>query len=247
MMTETGRPGSCDAQGWHEAGLTARHDAKAVAEAVVTFRAWESGGAGPTHDDPIRPDETAGRAGSSLTENEPDAASRDAARFPGNQPSAGVRTLIERQQRELEELRRLLAGEAEVLEITRFLEFPVVGTVSAGNLDEIIELSEEKLALPEEIVPEGCSASNSFALRVSGDSMIEAAVEPGSYVLVRRTTDIRSGDLVVVVEGNTSTLKRYIEGRDGPLLMPENRDYRPIRPSPDARIIGRVELIIRRP
>lgn len=232
MMTETGRPGSCDAQGWHEAGLTARHDAKAVGQHPATLRAWESGGAAPRHDDVIRLAQAVGR---------------DPSWFCEDEPEADVQALIERQQRELEELRRMLAGEAEVLEITRFLEFPVVGTVSAGNLHEIIELSEEKLALPEEIVPEGCSATNSFALRVSGDSMIEAAVEPGSYVLVRRTTDIRSGDLVVVVEGNTSTLKRYIEGRDGPLLMPENRDYRPIRPSPDARIIGRVELIIRRP
>ncbi|MCD6350574.1 MAG: helix-turn-helix domain-containing protein [Armatimonadetes bacterium] len=162
-------------------------------------------------------------------------------------PTDDVEALLERQQRELEELRKLFAGQADVQPVYELVEFPVIATVSAGNLDEIIELSQETLALPPQLLPAGCTPQNCFVAMVNGDSMSGAGIEPNSYVLVRRTTDIHSGDLVVVREGNGGTIKRYIKGEDGPLLMPDNPAYRPVKPGPDAEIVGKVELVIRRP
>lgn len=70
--------------------------------------------------------------------------------------------------------------------------------------------------------------SEVFALRVSGDSMIDAGILDGDYIFVKKTLQARSGDIVVVMIDNEATVKRYLPKGDVILFMPENREMEPI-------------------
>ncbi len=96
---------------------------------------------------------------------------------------------------------------------------PVVGRVAAGTPLLAVENLEGSLPLPE-----GSGAD--FALRVEGDSMIEAGILDGDLVLVRRGETASRGDIVVALLGEgeemSATVKRYLPGRDRIVLRPAN-------------------------
>ncbi len=96
---------------------------------------------------------------------------------------------------------------------------PVVGRVAAGRPLLALENLDGELPLPP-----GSGAD--FALRVQGDSMVEAGILDGDLVLVRRGADARPGDIVVALvgEGDTmeATVKRYLPGRGRVVLRPAN-------------------------
>jgi len=85
-----------------------------------------------------------------------------------------------------------------------------------------------------------------FALKVSGDSMIEESIQPGDYVICRRTETAENGQIVVaVVNDGEATLKRFYKEQDRIRLQPANAKYEPIYAS-DCRIQGVVIGLLRR-
>jgi repressor LexA len=121
---------------------------------------------------------------------------------------------------------------------------PLVGDVAAGTDVLAQENIEELLPLPEDFTGEG----QLFMLRVRGDSMIDAGILDGDYVVVREQTEATKGDIVVAgIPGEEATVKTY--GRKGSkvILMPANPRLDPMVLDPsDVNIFGRVVTVLRR-
>jgi repressor LexA len=117
----------------------------------------------------------------------------------------------------------------------------VVGRIAAGGPVLAEQAVEDVFPLPKEIVGEGAL----FLLRVAGDSMVEAAITDGDWVVVRQQPTAENGDIVAAMidgEATVKTLKR----RDGRIwLLPHNPAYEPI-PADDATVLGRVVAVLRR-
>ncbi len=119
---------------------------------------------------------------------------------------------------------------------------PIVGEIAAGGPIEAYRDASETLAVPEMLAPSG----DAYVLRVRGDSMIEAAIIDGDFVLIRPQTTARNGDIVVAqVEENAVTLKRFFKEKDRIRLQPANPDYPP-QFYDDVRIQGKLIGVIRR-
>ncbi|WP_436790388.1 transcriptional repressor LexA [Yinghuangia sp. YIM S10712] len=118
---------------------------------------------------------------------------------------------------------------------------PVVGRIAAGGPILAEQSIEDVFPLPRQLVGDG----EVFLLKVSGDSMIEAAIMDGDYVAVRRQPVAENGDIVAAMLDGEATVKR-LRHRDGHRwLMPHNPAYEPI-PGDDATILGRVVAVMRR-
>ena len=115
-------------------------------------------------------------------------------------------------------------------------QIPVIGVVTAGLPILAVENQEGTICWDGEA---GC-----FALRVRGDSMIDAAILSGDLVVVRPQQHADDGQIVVARIGDEATVKR-LRRRNGQIwLMPENRNYAPIDGS-EAEIIGLVKAVVR--
>ena len=115
-------------------------------------------------------------------------------------------------------------------------QIPVVGVVTAGL--PILALENQEGTIAWEGDP------NCFALRVRGDSMINAAILDGDMVVVRPQQNADDGQIVVARIGDEATVKR-LRRRNGQIwLMPENENYDPIDGT-EAEIIGIVKAVIR--
>jgi repressor LexA len=118
---------------------------------------------------------------------------------------------------------------------------PVVGRIAAGGPVLAEEAVEEIFPLPRELVGEGTL----FLLRVTGESMIEAAICDGDWVVVRQQPVADNGDIVAAMLDNEATVKTY-RAKDGHVwLMPANPDYSPID-GDQAVILGRVVAVLRK-
>ncbi|WP_139488858.1 transcriptional repressor LexA [Brevibacillus dissolubilis] len=107
----------------------------------------------------------------------------------------------------------------------RIIRVPVLGKVTAGLPITAIESVEEYFPLPENIV----SSDNVFMLRVSGESMIEAGILDGDYVIVRQQNVANNGDIVVAMtEEDEATVKRFFKEKTHFRLQPENSQMEPI-------------------
>lgn len=113
---------------------------------------------------------------------------------------------------------------------------PIVGVVTAGQ--PILAYENIEGYLPYESDPE-C-----FALRVRGDSMIEAGIFDGDKVIVRPQQTAENGQIVVALLGEEATVKRLSRRNGEVWLMPENPAYEPIDGT-NAQILGRVKAVIR--
>jgi repressor LexA len=103
---------------------------------------------------------------------------------------------------------------------------PVVGKVTAGQPITAIENVEEFFPLPERLVP---ADEQVFMLEVMGDSMIEAGILDGDYVIVRQQKTANNGDIVVAMtEEDEATVKRFFKEKDHIRLQPENSTMEPI-------------------
>ena len=117
---------------------------------------------------------------------------------------------------------------------------PVVGNVAAGSPILAEECIEDYLTFDT-----GGRSEEYFALRVRGESMINAGILPGDLVVVRRQQTANSGEIVVVLIEDEATVKR-LSLRNGQIwLMPENDAYSPIDGS-NAQILGKVAAVVRR-
>ena len=115
-------------------------------------------------------------------------------------------------------------------------QIPVVGVVTAGL--PILALENQEGTIAWEGDPK-C-----FALRVRGDSMVNAAILDGDMVVVRPQANADDGQIVVARIGDEATVKRLYRRNGQILLMPENENYSPIDGS-EAEIIGLVKAVIR--
>jgi len=119
---------------------------------------------------------------------------------------------------------------------------PIVGEIAAGGPIEAYQDASESLAVPDLLAPSG----DAYVLKVRGDSMIEAHIADGDFVLIRPQSTARNGDIVVAqVEENAVTLKRFFKEKDRVRLQPANPDY-PAQYYPDVRIQGKLIGVIRR-
>jgi repressor LexA len=119
---------------------------------------------------------------------------------------------------------------------------PVIGEIAAGGPIEAYQDPTETLAVPDAVVANG----DAYVLRVRGDSMIEAHITDGDYVVIRRQQTASDGDIVVAqVEENAVTLKRFYKEKNRIRLQPANEHYAP-QFYEDVRIQGKLIGVIRR-
>lgn len=124
----------------------------------------------------------------------------------------------------------------------RTVNVPLVGRVTAGAPILAVENLEDSFPLPYELVRD----EDVFMLAVRGESMIDAGILDGDYVIVRRQSDARNGDIVVALVGEEeATVKRFFREKDHIRLQPENRYMEPII-AQDVSILGKVIALFRR-
>ena len=117
---------------------------------------------------------------------------------------------------------------------------PVVGRIAAGGPILAEQAVEDVFPLPRQIVGDG----ELFLLKVVGDSMVDAAICDGDWVVVRRQPVADSGEIVAAMIDGEATVKTYKQ-RDGHVwLMPHNPSYAPI-PGDEATVLGRVTAVLR--
>jgi repressor LexA len=118
---------------------------------------------------------------------------------------------------------------------------PVVGQVAAGQPILADENIEEYVPVP------GIAGGDDgeFVLRVKGDSMKDAGILEGDFVIVRRQETAGDGDIVVALVGEEATVKRFFRENDHVRLQPENETMEPIR-TREAQLLGRVVGLCRR-
>ncbi len=112
---------------------------------------------------------------------------------------------------------------------------PLVGLVRAGVPVLAVENIEDMVPFPRNFV----KAENVFLLRVQGDSMIDAGIFDGDYVLVRQQDSADNGDIVVALLGEEATVKSFYKEKDAIRLQPQNPRLTPIV-SRDVRVLGKV-------
>ena len=118
---------------------------------------------------------------------------------------------------------------------------PVIGRIAAGGPVLAEQAVEDVFPLPRELVGSGTL----FMLKVVGDSMVDAAIADGDWVVVRQQPNAENGDIVAAMIDGEATVKTY-KKRDGQVwLMPHNAAYSPIDGSA-AVILGRVVTVLRK-
>jgi repressor LexA len=118
---------------------------------------------------------------------------------------------------------------------------PLVGRIAAGGPILAEQSIEDVFPLPRELVGEGTL----FTLQVKGDSMLEAAICDGDWVVVRQQPTAENGDIVAAMIDGEATVKAF-RHRDGHVwLLPRNPAFDPIN-GDDATILGRVVAVLRR-
>jgi repressor LexA len=123
----------------------------------------------------------------------------------------------------------------------RVVNVPVLGRIAAGHPLLAEENIEDVFPLPRDLVREDAS----FILRVRGESMIEAGILDGDFIVVRQQPTANNGEIVAALLGDEATVKRFYRERDHIRLQPENRTMTPIL-TRDATVLGKVVALIRR-
>jgi repressor LexA len=134
------------------------------------------------------------------------------------------------------------------------LQIPLVGDIVASEPVETGHDSfasydlEDALQISSTMLPEAVRHDQLFALRVNGDSMIDAMVNDGDYVIMRQQTEAKNGDMVAVWLKNdgTTTLKHFYNEGDRIRLQPANPTMGPIYAEPaNVQVQGRVVMVVR--
>ncbi|HVQ83951.1 MAG TPA: transcriptional repressor LexA [Mycobacterium sp.] len=118
---------------------------------------------------------------------------------------------------------------------------PVLGRIAAGGPILAEEAVEDVFPLPRELVGEGTL----FLLKVVGDSMVEAAICDGDWVVVRQQQVADNGDIVVAMIDGEATVKTFKRAGGQVWLMPHNPAFDPI-PGNEATVLGKVVTVIRK-
>jgi len=134
----------------------------------------------------------------------------------------------------------------EILEDNDFLpkkelvNVPIIGQVTAGKPILAVENIEDTFPMPADLLPN----SNVFMLSVKGESMIDAGILDGDYVIVKQQAYAYNGDIVVALVEDEATVKRFYKEKGHIRLQPENRYMDPIIVR-EAIILGKVIGVIR--
>ena len=120
------------------------------------------------------------------------------------------------------------------------IRLPLVGRVAAGVPILAEQNVEETLALPTSVVGD----ASSFVLRVRGESMVNAGIYDGDYIVVKEQHDAHDGEIVVALIDDSAAVKTFYRERDRVRLQPENDTMSPIYVE-NPIILGRVTALIR--
>lgn len=131
-----------------------------------------------------------------------------------------------------------------VLDRRPAIHVPLIGDVAAGTDVLAQENVEELLPLPEDFTGDG----QLFMLRVRGDSMIDAGILDGDYVVVRQQPEARKGEIIVAgIPGEEATVKTFSRKGGKIVLLPANERLSPMEFDPaDVTIFGKVVTVLRR-
>ncbi len=131
-----------------------------------------------------------------------------------------------------------MTGESASTDKTRFI--PLVGSIAAGVPITADQQVEETLPLPESLVGKG----DLFMLKVKGESMINAAICDGDYVVIRQQKDANNGEIVAAMIDGEATVKTFSRKGGHIWLLPANDDFAPID-GDQCEILGKVTAVLR--
>lgn len=121
------------------------------------------------------------------------------------------------------------------------VEVPVIGRITAGEPILAVENITDTFPIPIDFV----GNSESFMLTVRGESMIEAGILNGDYILVKKQNVANNGEIVVALIGDEATVKTFYKEKDHIRLQPENSTMDPII-VPNCEILGKVAGVFRK-
>lgn len=125
---------------------------------------------------------------------------------------------------------------------TSMVSVPLIGRVTAGQPILAVENIEETYPLPSDLV----GHENVFMLRVEGESMIQAGIFDGDYIIVRDQDSANNGDIIVaLVDEEEATVKRFYHEKSRIRLQPENDSMKPIY-STNVSVLGKVVGVYRK-
>lgn len=125
--------------------------------------------------------------------------------------------------------------------VAQSVTVPLLGQIAAGGPILAEERVEDVYSLPRQLVGQG----DLFMLEVRGDSMVDAAICNGDWVVVRQQNVAENGDIVAALLGNEATVKTFKKVGKQVWLMPHNPAYDPIDGN-EAQILGKVVTVLRR-
>jgi repressor LexA len=125
-----------------------------------------------------------------------------------------------------------------------FTKIPIVGRVAAGTPILAIENIEGSLVIDPSFLKK---SEEHFALKVRGDSMIDAGIFDGDFVIVSSRKEAHNGEIIVAMVGDEVTVKTYENKSSKVRLIPQNKNYLPIEinKTSDFSILGKVSGVIR--
>ena len=129
------------------------------------------------------------------------------------------------------------------LKLAEGLKVPLIWKIRAGKPILATEDIEAHILIDKSLFP----AENAFTLKVTGDSMIEAGIQEGDFVIVKPQKVIENGEIGVVLIGDEATVKRVFKWKEKITLRPANKNMKPETYNPDeVTIIGKVIGVIRK-
>src|SRR3981189_590956 len=127
----------------------------------------------------------------------------------------------------------------------RITDIPIYGQIPAGMATLTEQTIEGHVSLDMRSV-NASKNGRTFALRVRGDSMIDAHIVDGDIVILEDRKDVQSGDIVAALIDGETTLKRYVVERGRPYLKAENSRYPNLTPARELRIQGVMVSLVRK-
>lgn len=136
------------------------------------------------------------------------------------------------------------ARRIEILGFARSRSVPVVGSIAGGKPILAEENIEKTFALSKELV----SGEDVYFLKVEGESMNQAGILDGDYVLVKPQVSAEKGEIVAALIGDEATVKYFFPGKNRVILKPANPDFRPLvlhEENDEFKILGKVVVVLR--
>lgn len=132
----------------------------------------------------------------------------------------------------------------KILKTPQKESIPIIGEIAAGNP---IVAQEDAIGSLNDLEPLRYQPDR-FALKIKGDSMIEAGILDGDFAIIQRNTHVNNNDIVAVLLDDDATLKRIRKEQNAVQLIPENKNYEPIIVTPQqfqARVVGKYIGLVR--